>query len=74
MTRWIPDSSAYWASPCIRRVLLSGPIPLTLQTALRLFAASVIDLKASFLNNYFPNFRYFLLNFENFTSTFMPPV
>jgi hypothetical protein len=37
MTRWIPDSSACQAS-------LSGSIPLTLQNALRLFSASVIDL------------------------------
>jgi hypothetical protein len=40
MTRWIPDSSACQAS-------LSGSIPPTLQTALRLFSASVIDLSHS---------------------------
>jgi hypothetical protein len=36
MPRQIPDSSACWAS-------LPGSIPLALQTALRLFSASVID-------------------------------
>ena len=44
MTHWVPNSSACWASPNIRRVALSGSIPLTLKTALRLFSASVIDL------------------------------
>jgi hypothetical protein len=39
ITLWIPDSSAPRAS-------LPGSIPLTLQTSLRLFSASVIDLNS----------------------------